>query len=98
MTGTSGGVECHNLTEELFYKMLNSEGFVNITTKSHKGVLTFKNGGEVWDFFAACSSAWFLELFDDQERERAVRTIRDYFIKKNLTSVTYDAVMGYGRK
>lgn len=98
MRGSSTGIECWFLTQEILRRMLEKSGFTTIGTKQDKGSISFTNGGDVWDFFAACSSAWFLELFKNEERDHAAQTLRNYFLKKNITRVTYDAVMGYGRK
>ncbi len=96
--GSSSGTEFWPITENVFQNMLKKEGFVNTKIKSQRGQLSFKNGGEAWDFFAACSSAYFLELFKPEERLSVIQTIRNYFLNKNITTVTYDALMGYGKK
>lgn len=98
MLGSSMGMESWFFPEPTFQRMLKAAAFEDVITRSHRGQLQFENGGAVWDFFAACSSAWFLGYFKDAGTDKAVETIRNYFVKKNLTEVTYDALLGYGRK
>ncbi len=96
--GTSQGVEFWPLKEKNLQQLLRKAGFENSYTDRHIGQISFKNGSDVWKFFAAVSSAYFLELFKPDERKDVILTINNYFIKKNITTVTYDALMGYGRK
>lgn len=96
--GSSGGVEFWPITENIFHRILTNEKFVDTTIKIHKGHLNFKDGKEAWAFFAACSSAWFLGVFKPEERQKVIATVNAYFLKKKTTSVTYEALMGYGTK
>ncbi len=98
MLGSSMSMESWFFPEPTFHRMLKVTGFEEITGRSHQGHLQFEDGGAVWDFFAACSSAWFLEYFNASGTDKAGETFRNYFVKKNLTSVTYEALMGYARK
>lgn len=98
MIGSTSGIECWPLTEGMARNIMKKAGFSDINIRRYKDVLNFNNGGETWDFFAACSAAWFFELVDPGERKNAFKKIRDYFIKKKVTSVTYDALMIHAKK
>jgi len=96
--GSSCGMEFWPLRQNNFQKLLDKAGFMGTNIRKHKSRITFADGGDVWDFFAACSSAWFLDSFKPEEREDIADTVRNYFLEKNLQTVTHDALMGYGRK
>lgn len=91
--GSTGGIEFWPLTERMARNIMKKAGFSDITVRRYKETMNFNSGGESWDFFAACSTAWFLEVVDPDERKDAFNRIRDYFVRKKVTRVTYDALM-----
>lgn len=78
--------------------MLKKEGFERTKIKKHSGRIDFESGGDVYDFFAACSSAWFLGAWPEEEREGVSRAVRKYFSDKEVKRLTFESLMGYGRK
>jgi ubiquinone/menaquinone biosynthesis C-methylase UbiE len=53
----------------------------------------FSDGGQVFDYFSAVSSSWWLERFPPARRQVEVDRGRRYFEKKRLTELTDDVVM-----
>ncbi|MBT8339527.1 MAG: methyltransferase domain-containing protein [Desulfatitalea sp.] len=96
--GSSSGVEFWPITENIFERMLDKKGFTQTTIKNQKGRLNFNTGEQAWDFVAACSSAWFLGAFKPEERKEVVGKVKQYFIDKQTTTISYEALLGYGTK
>jgi ubiquinone/menaquinone biosynthesis C-methylase UbiE len=58
----------------------------------------FPTGGEVYDFFAAVTSAWWYANFPSEKIPLDLAKTRKYFDKKGIRRITDDLVFAYGIK
>jgi SAM-dependent methyltransferase len=58
----------------------------------------FNTGGEVFDFFSAVSSSWWLERFPTDRRTKQVERGRRYFERKGVKELTDDFVVIAARR
>lgn len=83
-----------NEVKSLFMKA----GLKNIHTERIIWIDEFKNGNEVFDFFASTSSLWWYDKLPPELREKEAKKTREYFQNKEITSITSDVVLAYGIK
>ena len=96
--GTTNGALFWPITPPIFQKMLGETGFKNITVKNNKDTLRFDSGKDTYLFVAAAGAGWFLCDFLPEEREEVSQTLINYFTEKKITTLSYEALMGYGKK
>jgi len=58
----------------------------------------FPTGGEVYDFFAAVTSAWWYANFPPEKITEDMEKTRKYFDTKGIRRITDDVVFAYGTK
>ena len=58
----------------------------------------FKNGGELFDFFASTSGLWWFHRLPQNLRNKETQKTRAYFQKKNVNKITSDVVFAFGSK
>lgn len=73
-------------------------GLDNIQTERETWIDSFKNGGEVFDFFASTSGLWWYHRLPPEIRNKETEKTRTYFQSKNITKITSDVVFAFGTK
>lgn len=58
----------------------------------------YEDGSEVFDFFASTTGLWFYHRLPPVLRNKEAERMRNYFSRKQITSVTSDVVIVYGEK
>jgi ubiquinone/menaquinone biosynthesis C-methylase UbiE len=84
--------------EKSVRKLMRKAGLTDIQTKRFLWRNNFRAGGEAYDFFAAISSAWWYANFPPAKVARESEKARRYFERKNVTQITDDVIIAYGRK
>lgn len=85
-------------SEESVRELLARAGLKVIKIRRCTWRNTFKNGGEAYDFFAAITSGWWFAKVPSSKRQKEHTRMRNYFVKKNVNTVTDDVVIAYARK
>lgn len=73
-------------------------GLGNIHTDRLTWIDEFKNGGEVFDFFASTSGLWWYHRLPPNMRDKETEKTRTYFQSNNVTRITSDVVFAFGTK
>lgn len=58
----------------------------------------YKNGGEVFDFFASTTGLWFYHRLPPYLRDKEEERTRNYFQRKQISAITSDVVIAHGEK
>ena len=73
-------------------------GLENIKTERLIWKDDYDDGSEVFDFFASTTGLWFYHRLPPKLRNKEAERMRNYFSRKQITSVTSDVVIVYGEK
>ncbi len=73
-------------------------GLYNIKTERLTWIDEFKDGGEVFDFFASTSGLWWNHRLPPDIRNEEAEKTRTYYQHKNITKISSDVVFAFGTK
>jgi len=73
-------------------------GLTGIETRRLTWKNTFQSGSQAYDFFAAITSAWWFSRFPPGRVAAESQKIRNYFERHQVTHITDDLILAYGRK
>jgi hypothetical protein len=77
---------------------MKKAGLTDIQTKRFFWRNNFRTGSEAYDFFAAISSAWWYAKLPPAKVAEEAEKARCYYERKNVTQITDDVIIAYGRK
>lgn len=84
--------------EKKMIRYFKHAGLENIKTERLIWRDDYKDGSEVFDFFASTTGLWFYHRLPPKLRNKEAERMRNYFHRKQITSVTSDVVIVYGEK
>jgi ubiquinone/menaquinone biosynthesis C-methylase UbiE len=84
--------------EESIKQMLLQAGLTGVQTKRLTWQDDFKDGSDVYDFFAATSAAWWTAKFPAGKVSEISDKIRNYFKQRHVTRLTQDVIIACGQK
>ncbi|MHA1829750.1 MAG: class I SAM-dependent methyltransferase [Candidatus Heimdallarchaeaceae archaeon] len=84
--------------EKILRLLLSKAGLTNITTQTITFREKFESGKVAYEFFAATSSLWWYAKFPPRKRMEISKKTCDFFRRKNITQITSEAILAYGRK
>lgn len=85
-------------TEEYIRNLLEAASLTGINSKRAVWQNTFASGSAAYDFFAAISSSWWYAKFPPKARIKDSRKTRNYFERKNISTISDDIVIAWGYK
>lgn len=91
-------VEFWPRSEGTLRRMFAQAGYADIRTRRLTWQDVFQDGGKAYDFFATTSASWWLSKLPPHKIAEVSQKSRDYFERKNVTRITQDIVLTYGRK
>lgn len=84
--------------EGMLQQMLNQSGYTDIHTRRITWQDNFPDGGKAYDFFTATSACWWSSKLPPKKIPEITHRNREYFKRKNLTRLTEDIILTFGRK
>ncbi len=79
-------------------RMLVQAGLTDVQTRKLFWQDNFATGGKAYDFFASVSASWWNAKLPSERIEAISEKTRDYFEHNNVTQITHDIILAYGRQ
>ena len=84
--------------EKQVSRMFSNAGLVDVRTRRLTWKEHFDDGRKAYEYFACTSSAWWYSKYTPDKVEILSQRVRAAFERRNITEITTDAVLAYGRK
>lgn len=78
--------------------ILSKAGLMDIQIRRLTWQDDFVTGDKAYDFFATTTASWWYSKFPRDKIAEDSQKIRDYFDRKNITKITQDVILAYGKK
>jgi ubiquinone/menaquinone biosynthesis C-methylase UbiE len=84
--------------EKYIQNILSKAGLIDIQIRRFTWQDDFMTGSKAYDFFASTTALWWYSKFPRDKIAEDSQNIRDYFDRKNITKITQDIILAYGKK